>query len=258
MSFNRFALISVAVVVIVYGSLILSLGYFMQTENLVSAFTSRRIWFSIRLSILCATLAALLAIILALPAAYALSRFQFRGKTAVDTFLEFPMIVSPAALGAMLLIFFNNPAGTWIQENAIRFVFTVAGIVLAQFITILGIAVRLIKTAYDEINPKYEMAARTLGASPFDAFRSVTLRLARRGIIAAFVLSWAKAMGEFGATITVAGTMPMRTETLPVAIFMRLAGADIEGTVALILILITIGLAALYGVRILTREKVYE
>lgn len=236
-------------VLALYGGLIVSLGWFLDSTALRGAVFSERTLFSVRISLIAATLAAALAMLLAVPAAYALSRYRFPGRQLVDTILEFPIIVSPAALGAMLLIFFNNPLGEWIQEHLLRFVFTFAGIVLAQFVTILGVAVRLLKTSFDEVPRELETVARTLGASPRQVLWTVTLPLARRGLIAAFILAWAKALGEFGATIMVAGTMAMRTETLPVAIFLRLASADLEGTVALILVLVIIGLAALYATR---------
>ena len=104
---------------------------------------------------------------------------------------------------------------------------------------------------------RYEAVARTLGASPFQAFTTVTLPLSKRGIYAALILSWAKALGEFGATITIAGSMAMKTETLPIAIFMRLSSAEIEGSVILILILVSIGLSILYIVRLLSRGASY-
>jgi molybdate transport system permease protein len=137
-----------------------------------------------------------------------------------------------------------------VQEKGVQFVFTIYGIFLAQFITTVGIAIRLIKAAMDEIPPRYEEVARTLGASPARAFFTVTLPLSKKGIVAASILTWAKALGEFGATITIAGSMAMKTETIPIAIFMRLASADIEGTVVLVFILIGIGLSVLYGVRL--------
>lgn len=232
-----------------YGGLVFSLGWFLDAAALREAVFSERTLFSVRLSLIAATVAAILAMILAVPAAYALSRYRFPGRDLTDTILEFPIIVSPAALGAMLLIFFNNPLGEWMQEHLLRFVFTFAGIVLAQFVTILGVAVRLLKTAFDEVPQELETVARTLGARPSHVLRTITLPLARRGLIAAFILAWAKALGEFGATIMVAGTMAMRTETLPVAIFMRLATADITGAVALILVLVFIGLSALFITR---------
>jgi molybdate transport system permease protein len=245
MNLRRTTIIAALLVLALYGGLIVSLGWFLKPPTLHQTLTSARTLFSIQLSLIGATAAAFLAILLAVPAAYGLSRYSFRGRELVDTILEFPIIVSPAALGAILLIFFNNPLGEWIQAHVVRFVFTFAGIVLAQFVTILGIAVRLLKTSFDEVPLDLETVARSLGATPRHAFFTVTLPLARRGLLAAFILSWAKALGEFGATIMVAGTMAMRTETLPIAIYMRLAGADIEGTVALILVLVATGLAAL-------------
>lgn len=254
MSLRRGTVAAALAVLALYGGLIASLAWFLDPETLTGALTSERVLFSIRLSLFAATVATLLALLLAVPAAYALSRYSFPGKEAAETVLEFPIIVSPAALGAILLIFFNNPLGEWVQESVVRFVFTFAGIVLAQFVTILGVAVRMLKAAFDEVPTELETVARTLGASPAHAFFTVTLPLARRGLVAAFILAWAKAMGEFGATLMVAGTMAMRTETLPIAIFMRLASADIEGTVALILVLVTIGLAALHVARRLLRS----
>jgi molybdate transport system permease protein len=245
MNLRRTTIIASLLVLALYGGLTVSLCWFLKLQVLRDTLTSSRTLFSIRLSLISATTAAFLAILLAIPAAYALSRYRFRFRELVDTILEFPIIVSPAALGAILLIFFNNPFGEWIQAQGMRFVFTFAGIVLAQFVTILGVAVRLLKTSFEEVPSELETVARSLGATPRHAFFTVTLPLARRGLLAAFILSWAKALGEFGATIMVAGTMAMRTETLPIAIYMRLANADIEGTVALILVLVATGLAAL-------------
>lgn len=254
MTFKRLSIFFAVSVFVLYAGLVLSLFYFYKGSLFVETLLSERTLFSIKISLIAATIATLLSLFLAIPSAYALSRFDFRGKHVIDTILELPMIVSPAALGAMLLIFFNNPLGAWIQDNYAQFVFTAYGIILAQFITTAGIAARLIKAAMDEIPARYEDVARSLGASPFKAFLTVTLPLSKKGIIAASVLTWAKAIGEFGATITIAGSMAMRTETLPIAIFMRLATADIEGTVVLILILIAIGLTTLYGVRLLTKK----
>lgn len=239
----------------IYCGLILSLGWFLDGTTLKETLLSERTLFSVQLSLMSATVATLLALLLAIPAAYALSRFNFYGKEAVETVLEFPIIVSPAALGAIILIFFNNPLGEWLQTNVIYFVFTFAGIVLAQFVTMLGLAVRMLKTAFDEVPLELETVARTLGGSPRHVFFTVTLPLARNGLIAAFILTWAKGLGEFGATLMVAGSMAMRTETLPIAIYMRLSTADIEGTVAMILVLVSIGLAALYAARRLLRRK---
>lgn len=256
MTFKRLSILFALSVFALYAGLVISLFYFWKGSILVETLFSERTLYSIKISLISATVATLLSLIIAPPAAYALSRFDFKGRHIIDTMLELPMIVSPAALGAMLLIFFNNPLGVWIQDNYAQFVFTAYGIVLAQFMTTAGIATRLIKAAMDEIPHRYEDVARSLGVSPFKAFLTVTLPLCKKGIIAASVLTWAKAIGEFGATITIAGSMAMKTETLPIAIFMRLSSADIEGTVVLILILVAIGITTLYAVRLLTRKAV--
>jgi molybdate transport system permease protein len=257
MSLRQASIAAALAVLFLYGGLILSLVWFLDGASLSSALFSRRTLYSVQLSLVAATLAASLAVALAVPAAYALSRYRFRGRVMVDTALEFPIVVSPAALGAMLLIFFYNPIGQWFQDHALRFVFAFPGIVLAQFVTVLGVAVRLLKTSFDEVPAELETIARTLGATPRYALRTVTLPLARRGLVAAFLLAWAKAVGEFGATIMIAGSMAMHTETLPVAIFSRLASADIEGAVALILLLVGLGLLALYGARKLIGEAAH-
>ncbi|MCK8823692.1 ABC transporter permease [Fuchsiella alkaliacetigena] len=258
MNFKRVSIGIVLTSFLIYAVLIISLFYFFDIERFAEIIFSRRVLFSLRLSLITATISTLISVIIAIPAAYALSRFDFVAKDLIDTLFELPMVVSPAALGAMLLIFFNNPLGSWIQDNYIRFVFTASGIVLAQFITILGIAIRLVKAVLDEIPERYEKVARSLGSSSFNSFMTITFPLAKRGIFASGILVWAKALGEFGATITIAGTMAMQTETLPVAIFMRISVADITGAMSLILILIIVGLGTLYGVRIFWRESLYD
>lgn len=248
--------ISFAVFTLVfYVILISSLLSFVSKDKFFEILFSERTMFSIQLSMTAAFAAVILSFIVALPAAYALSRYEFWGKKLIDLILELPMIVSPAALGAILLVFFYNSMGTWIQEHVLQFVFTFYGIILAQFTTILGIMIRMIKSGFDEISPRYENTARTLGASSFQAFRTVSLPLCSKSILSALILSWAKAVGEFGATIMIAGTMAMRTETLPVAIYMRLSVADIDGAVVLITILLAIGLLVLFVVRLVIGGK---
>jgi len=255
MSFKRLTIAIAVSVFMIYAGLILSLFYFFSGPLLIETLFSERTLFSLRLSVVTATIATLISLLFALPSAYALSRYEFFGKRFIDTLLELPMIVSPVALGAMLLIFFNTPAGQMMQERGTQVVFTIYGILLAQFITTVGVAIRLIKAVLDEIPKKYEEMAWVLGKSHWQTFFTVVLPISRKGILSSCVLTWAKALGEFGATITIAGSMSMKTETLPIAIFMRLSSADIQGTVILVLILISIGLGILYGVRLLTDKQ---
>ncbi|MCX8083470.1 MAG: ABC transporter permease [Calditerrivibrio sp.] len=250
---KKVAIASSLIIFLLYVALILSLLYFYKGSIFFETITSERVIFSIKISIITATIVTCISLIISVPAAYALSRYDFWGKSLIDTSLELPMVISPAALGALLLIFFNNPFGEWIQSNIAQFVFTTNGIILAQFVTTVGISTRLIKATIDEIPQRYEEVAQSLGVSPIKVFFTITLPLARKGLLASAILTWAKAIGEFGATITIAGSMAMKTETLPIAIFMKLSTADIERTVVLILILLSIGLFTLYAVRTLMK-----
>lgn len=243
---------------IFYLALLTSLFYSVTLKGFWESLFHSSTLFSIRLSLTAATGATLLAIVVGLPSAYALSRFHFKGRQVIDTFLEIPIIMSPIALGASLLIFFNTPFGEIIQEKGIFFVFEFPGIILAQFATIAGLAIRLMKASLDEISPRYEAVARSLGSSSWQAFYRITLPLSFRGLLASVILCWAKAAGEFGATVTLAGAMPGKTETMPIAIFTALASANIEKAIVLILILVTLGLIALYAVRLTGKLYRYD
>ncbi|MDW7711621.1 MAG: ABC transporter permease [Deferrisomatales bacterium] len=206
---------------------------------------------AVALSLGTATVATCLALCLAVPAAYGLARYRFPGAAVVDVLLDLPMVLSPVAVGVSWLLFFRTSGGQWVEEHLLRFVFEVPGIVLAQFTVALALATRVLKASYQDVDVRYEQVARFLGCTPWGAFRRVTLPLARRGLVAAFILGWARSVGEFGATVTLAGAVPGKTETVPVAIYLRLASVDVGGAVALMLLLSAIGLLALAAVRLL-------
>ncbi|HOT27960.1 MAG TPA: ABC transporter permease [Candidatus Ozemobacteraceae bacterium] len=232
-----------------YLVLVLSLFAFIDPLRLARALASERVWFSMMLSLKAAVIATLLSMVLAVPSAYALSRYDFAGKRTVDLLLELPLVVTPIALGAMVLIFFQTRVGEFAQTHGVTFVFEFPGIILAQFLTTVGIAVRTMKNTFDAISPRYEMVACTLGATPLRAFLTVTLPMAKTGILAATILTFSKCIGEFGATIMLVGAMPMKTETLPISIFMRVGSADIEGMALMILILVSLGFSVLFVLR---------
>ncbi len=202
------------------------------------------------LSLGTSTLSACLAVGLAIPSAYLLARRPFPGAGALDLLLDLPVVLSPVALGVSLLLFFRTGPGEWIETHLLRFVFEVPGIVLAQATVATALAVRVLKATFQGVDERYEHVARFLGCSAWGAFRRVTLPMARRGILAAFILAWARSVGEFGATVTLAGAVPGKTETVPVAIYLRLAEADITGAVALILLLSALSLGVLVVLRL--------
>ncbi len=228
---------------------IASMAWYTNFSTFTSALFSQEIMFAIKLSVITATIATIICIIVAIPTAYAISRAKFPGKNIVDALLDLPIVTPPIALGTALLIFFNTPIGEPIENHFISFVFQQSGIILAQFTVISALAVRFMKVTFDSISPRYESVARTLGCSKGQAFFNVMLPLAKKGLLATIVLVWARALGEFGASVTLAGATRMKTETLSIAIFLNLATADIEKAIAVIFILIIIGIIVLVLIR---------
>ena len=219
------------------------------TSQTVRPLRPDEIWFAIRLSLLTATVSSTGTVMAAVPIAYYLTRYRFRFQDLIDTFLDLPLVLSPIALGAMVLIFLNTGLGSMIEKVTGGIVFGFKGIIVAQFFVIIGLGIRQVKLAFDAIDPEFENIARTLGCSQYQAFRKVTLPLAARGILSAFLLVWARAVGEFGATITIAGATTMKTETIPTAIFLSFESADIHSAAVFILILVAVSLTLLYGTR---------
>ncbi|MCP4606322.1 MAG: ABC transporter permease subunit [Proteobacteria bacterium] len=204
------------------------------------------ILFAAKLSLYTATISSVIALIISIPTAYFFSRYSFFLKNFFDTLLDLPIVLSPIALGAMLLIFFNTSFGKYVDHWFGPFVFEVKGIVLAQFIVIVGLSIRLLKETFEGIDVEYENLALTLGYNKMMVFFRVVLPMAKRGIIAAFLLIWGRAIGEFGATVTLAGATTMKTETIPVAIYLNFESVDISSAIIFILILITMSLTILF------------
>ncbi len=254
-AFKMATISALAILAIFFISIFVSLLAYTNWSTFIDTLFSKDILFAIRLTLITATIAAVISIMIAIPVAYAISRARFPGKDIVDSLLDLPIVISPIALGAALMVFFNTPVGAAINNNVIKFVFSVPGIILAQVTVISALAIRLLKSTFDSIDPRYEQVARTLGYSKPESFFKVTLPLAKNGLIAAGILTWARATGEFGATVTLAGATAMKTETLPTAIFLSLASADVEKAVAVIFILVIIAIVALLVIRKITGRR---
>lgn len=254
-AFKAATLSALVLLTMFFVGIVVSMFAYTDWNTFISALLSQEILFAIRLSIATASIATIISILIAIPVAYAISQTEFPGKDIVDSLLDLPIVISPIALGAALLVFFNTPIGAGINDNVIKFVFAVPGIVLAQITVISALAVRLLKSTFDSIDTRYEQVGRTLGYSKLEVFFKITLPLAKDGLIASGILTWARAVGEFGATVTLAGATPLKTETLPIAIFLSLASADIEKAIAVIFILIIIAVVALITMRKITGRR---
>lgn len=208
---------------------------------------------SLRVS-LWATLAALP---LAVFVAYALARWRFPGKQIVNSLVHLPLILPPVVTGYLLLMVFGTkgPVGGALQQIGIVFAFRWTGAALAAGIMAFPLMVRAIRLSVEAVDPKLEQAAATLGASRVLCFATVTLPMILPGLIAGTVLGFAKAMGEFGATITFASSIPGQTQTLPSAIytFLQVPGGE-AAALRLTLVSIAIALSALLFSELLARR----
>jgi molybdate transport system permease protein len=154
--------------------------------------------------------------------AWLLARRQWRGKALVETLVSLPLVLPPVVTGLALLKLFGRrgPLGHWLYYSlGVEVVFTWKAVMLALGVMALPLLVRAARTAFEEVDPLYEQLARTLGAGEWRVFFTITLPLARRGVLAGALLAFARALGEFGATIMVAGNIPGQTTTLSVAIY---------------------------------------
>ena len=176
---------------------------------------------------------ALASLLLVLPPGLAmawwLAKFNWRGKTLLETLVTLPLVLPPVVTGLVLLELFGRrgPLGGWLHNTfGIDVVFTWRAVVLALAAMSLPLLVRAARTAFEEVDVKYEQLARTLGAGEWRVFFTITLPLARRGILAGILLAFARSLGEFGATIMVAGSIPGQTQTLPLAIYQAVQADD--------------------------------
>ncbi len=235
--------------------LVCSQATFFSWADFLEQLGQQDIRSAIALSLIAATASTFLAVILAIPAAYALARFNFRGKRLLDTFIDLPMVLTPIALGTLILMSWNTAIGRLLSDLGLTLPFTLGGVILAQFTVIVAISVRMLKASFEQVDRRQEQVARLLGCTAFGSFRQITLPLAKRGILAAVILTWARAIGEFGATVMVAGTARGQTATLPSSIYLAMSMADLPKAVTLVVILIGISLLVLFGVRMVTEAR---
>ncbi len=196
---------------------------------------------------------AALAVVVTLPAALALAwmlaRRNWPGKLLVEALVTLPLVLPPVATGLVLLLVLgrNGWIGAALQHwFGMEIVFTWKAVAAAMMVMSFPLVVRGARVGFESVDPALEDVARTLGANPWKVFFSVTLPLARRGVLAGVVLGFARALGEFGATIVVAGNIPGRTTTLPLAIYTNIILGDDAAALQLIAISFTLALAAVF------------
>ena len=207
-------------------------------------------WFPLLLSLRVAGLATVIAAVLGVAGAYLLAKGRFPGRALLEAVASLPIVLPPTVLGYYLLVTLGarSPVGrAWEDLFGQPLVFSVAGAVVAATVSALPFCLRTARAAIEQVDPRVEAAARTLGLPEWRVALQVTLPLARRGVIAGVALGFARALGDFGATVMVAGNIPGRTQTMPIAVYDAVQTGDDAraGTLALILAAVAVAVLLL-------------
>jgi molybdate transport system permease protein len=213
---------------------------------------------ALTLSLVTTAITLAVSVIVGTPSAYLLARHRFRGKAFVSTLIDLPMVLPPAVAGIALLIAFGRRGvlGPALSDYlGVELPFTMAAVVIAQTFVAMPLYIRSARAGFETIDEDYLQIAATMGLSRLAIFRSITLPLTLPALLSGAVLTWARALGEFGATIMFAGNFAGRTQTMPLAIYQSLEGGDLSTAIALSGILIAVSFSVLIIFQVLTRSS---
>lgn len=254
-SLVTFSLLYLALLV----ALLLGNVSYTSPSHLWEALKTREILASIRLSLLSSTLSALLSMLVALPLGYYLARTRTKWKILISTIVDIPILLPPLVIGISLLIFFQTSAGKFLESGfqslfGRGFTYDIPGVILAQFTVAAAFTIRTMEVSFSRVDPRIEHMASSLGCSWSRTFFSVVLPQVKGGMLTAFTLGWARALGEFGPLLVFAGATRMKTEVLPTTIFLELSVGNIEAAVAVSFIMIFVAVTSLLLLRHFNRE----
>lgn len=241
------AILGGSYLVLLVAMLVADLGY-TSPSHLLRALRSPEIRYAIRLSLVSCTLTTLLSLWVAVPIGYLMARLRFPGQGLIDALLDIPIVLPPLVIGLSLLILFQTPPGRAL-ERLVPITYAIPSVVLAQFMVACAFAVRTLRAAFEQISPRSEHVALTLGCSRAQAFWWVVLPEARRGLVTAGTLAWARSLGEFGPILVFSGATRMKTEVLPTTVFLELSVGNLEAAVAVSLVMITAAVLVLLVIR---------
>lgn len=218
------------------------------------------IFSALKLSLLVVTFATLIVGAVGLSFAFVLAKREFRGKQLLDAILTMPLVLPPTVTGYYLLVLFGRRGvfGSYLYDlTGFALAFTWQGAVLASVVVALPLMIKASRAGLESVDAQYETASYVLGKSEWETFFRITLPLAKRGIIAGLILSFARALGEFGATLMLAGNIPGRTQTMPLAIYEAVASGDDRQAQILVVILTLVSVLAVYLTNKLSGARVF-
>ena len=221
--------------------------------DLVSSLGEEGALEALRLSLLCSATAIVIIVLVGTPAAYLLAMRRFRGRAAIVTLVELPLVLPPAVAGIGLLAALgpNGILGGVVKDAGLELVLTTTGVILALTFVAAPFYLRQAQAGFEAVDPTWLDASRTLGASEARTFLRVAIPAAGPGLIAGLALAWGRALGEFGATLMFAGSFRGITQTVPLAIYERFS-TDFTGALALSAVLVAVSAALLLSVKLLS------
>ncbi len=248
------------IVLLLFADVVYCWVEYSSLRDFFAAITKREVLAAFRLTMLTCTLTAVLSLWVAVPLGYLLARYRFWGSSIIDTLIDIPVVLPPLILGLSLLILFHLRVGDWSLESWFKdslgfgITYRWPAVVLAQFSVAAAFAVRTMRLTFDQINPRTEDVARTLGCSRAQAFLTVALPQATRGMVAAGTIAWARSLGEFGPILVFAGATRMRTEVLSTTVFLELSIGNLDASVAVSLLMVAMAVCVLMVLRLLNTE----
>jgi molybdate transport system permease protein len=214
----------------------------------IRSLASEEIQYSIWLSMVSCTISMILSLWVSIPIGYLFARFNFYGKNLIDAIIDIPIVLPPLVIGLSLLILMMTPFGKAL-DSQITIVYAIPGVILAQFMVACAFSVRIMRATFEQINPRQEQVALTLGCSRNQAFWLVVLPEAQRGMITAATIAWARSLGEFGPILIFAGATRMRTEVLATTVFLEMSVGNLEAALGVSILMIVFAIIALLTVR---------
>ncbi len=243
---------SIAFVVLPILALVLQL----PVDALPRVFSQGVVVDALLLSLATATVSTAIVLMAMTPIAYVTARYAFPGRELVETLMDLPIVLPPAVAGLGLLLAFGRfgLVGQYLSVFGVSLAFTPVAVVMAQVFVASPFYLRQARTSFAELDPVYEAAARTLGASRLYVFLHVTVPLTIEGLVSGTIMTFARALGEFGATILFAGNLQGRTQTMPLAIYSTMQ-SDLQASCALALVLVAISFGVIAAVRVTGRRR---
>jgi molybdate transport system permease protein len=251
-----FAAILILAVTLYLALPVAALFFKITPELFLSSLGDPEVQSALALSFITTTISLAVVILVGTPFAYFHTRLEYPGKVIVDTLIDLPLVLPPAVAGVALLVLYGRVGllGRYFNLFGIPLAFTTTAVIMAQIFVASPFYLRQAKSLFEQLDPAYERTARTLGASPFRIFTQITIPLTAGGLLSGAVMTFGRALGEFGATIMFAGNLPGVSQTMPLAVYVGMESNYTIG-IAISMLLVIISFAIMIAIRLIARKE---